>query len=134
VITEKESRYLLKIYESYLQGMSSVGPQYMAEEMYVKRPSAYEVLQKLAKKGLLAKRRGKYSLTEDGIRLAEKILRSHRIIETMLYRAGVDLEKACECATKIQDKVDDDIIDKLCAYLGYPKTCPHGRPIPEVKK
>jgi len=134
VLTEKESRYLMEIYESYLKGMSYVGPQYIAERMNVKRPSAYEALQKLLKKGILKNEHGKYIITEEGMHVAKRILRTHRIIETMLYRAGVELDKACECASRIQNEFTEDMIEKICEYLGYPKHCPHGKPIPEVKK
>ncbi len=134
MLTARESRYLMEIYESYLEGVTYIGPQYIARRMNVKRPSAYEVLQKLLKKGVVENTHGKYRLTREGIHLAERILRTHRIIETMLYRAGVELEKACEQANRIQNEFSDDVIERICEYLGNPKTCPHGKPIPEVKR
>ncbi len=133
MLTVQESRYLLEIYESYMEGVSSVGPQYLALRMNVKRPSAYEVLQKLLRKGMLKKKHGKYMLTSEGMNCARRIIRSHRIIETMLYRAGIELDKACEYATRIQNEFEEDAVEKICKYLGNPKTCPHGKPIPEVE-
>ena len=123
-------KYLVKIYEDYIKDVKSIGPKNLAEEMGVKRPTAYEYIQKLVDDGYLAKIGKLYSLTDKGIKKARRLLRNHRIIETMLYSAGVELDVACKCASKIQDVVDDSVVDKICVYLGNPKKCPHGRPIP----
>ena len=130
MLTEVESRYLIAIYEEHLSGYDAVGPKRLAERMQVKRPTAYEMLNKLRAKGMIERRNGKYSLTENGMEIAKKVIRSHRIIETLLYNAGVELEKACKMAYKIQTEFEDDVIDILCEYLGNPKKCPHGKPIP----
>ena len=132
VLTESEARYLLEIYEAHESGVGYVGPQYLARRLKVKRPTAYEMLQSLVRKGALQGTKGKYCITPAGIEMARRILRNHRIIETMLYRAGVDLETACKCASRIQNEIEDEIIEKLREYLGNPDKCPHGRPIPQV--
>ncbi len=134
VFTEAESRYIMAIYDSYNRGVCEFGPKYIANIMNVKRPTAYEMLNRLKNKGILAKCGKKYKFTEEGLSMARKIIRTHRIIETMLYRAGVELERACSVASRIQMGVDEDVVDTLCHYLGDPKRCPHGRPIPEVDK
>jgi len=118
------------IYESYLNGVEDIGPKGLADMMNVKRPTAYEMLSKLRGKGVVEKRGGRYFLTDKGVILARRIIRNHRIIETLLYQAGVDLEKACRMAYRIQTELEDDVIDALCEYLGNPKKCPHGKPIP----
>ncbi len=129
-MSESSYRYLVKIYEDYTKNVKSIGPKNLADEMGVKRPTAYEYIQKLVNEGYLLKVGRFYSLTDKGIEKARRILRNHRIIETMLYRAGVELEEACKCASKIQCIVNDDVVEKICDYLGNPKKCPHGRPIP----
>ncbi len=131
MITEVEGKYLMAIYEAMRNGIESIGPKKMAEMMNVKRPTAYEVLTKLANMGYLSKEKGKYKLTEKGIILAQRVVRNHRIIETMLYRIGVDLNRACNIASRIQVDIEDDVVELICNYLGNPKECPHGRPIPE---
>ncbi len=130
MITEVESRYLIAMYEEHLNGNEEIGPKRLAERMRVARPTAYEMLNKLRGKGMVTKRDGRYSLTEEGMVFARKIIRNHRIIETLLYSTGVDLEKACRMAYKLQTEFEDDVIDIICEYLGNPKKCPHGRPIP----
>ena len=121
----------MAIYEASRNGIEYIGPKKMAEMMNVKRPTAYEVLAKLANMGYLTKEKGKYKLTEKGIILAQRVVRNHRIIETMLYRIGVDLNRACSIASRIQLDIEDDVVEIICNYLGNPKECPHGRPIPE---
>ena len=130
MLTEVESRYLMAIYEEFLSGNEAIGPKHLAERMQVKRPTAYEMLNKLRSKGIVCRMGGRYSLTDEGIALARKIIRNHRIIETLLYEAGVELDKACRMAYRIQTELEDDVIDVLCEYLGNPKKCPHGKPIP----
>ncbi len=131
MITEVEGRYLMALYECRVNGTEEVGPKLMADIMGVKRPTAYEMLNKLADKGFVNKKRGKYSLSESGIVMARRITRNHRIIETMLYNFGVELERACSIASRIQVDIDDDVVETICNSLGNPKECPHGRPIPE---
>ena len=124
-------RYLVKAYEIQSDGRI-ITPKSLAATLSVSRPTAFEYLQKFVAGGL-AKKIGKaYKLTDRGIKEAMKILRNHRIIETLLYRNGVDLERACECAYRIQGMVDDDIVEKIFVSIGCPKVCPHGRVIPNV--
>ncbi len=130
MITGVESRYLIAMYEERINGNEELGPKYLAERMNVTRPTAYEMLNKLRNKGMVSRRNGKYSLTEEGILFARKMIRTHRIIETLLYNAGVDLERACSMAYRLQTEFEDDVIDTICEYLGNPKKCPHGKPIP----
>jgi DtxR family Mn-dependent transcriptional regulator len=132
MITDVEAKYLMALYEMSMKGEEFVGPKKMAEIMNVKRPTAYEVLNKLASHGFVNKKDGKYGLTENGKIIAQRVIRNHRVIETLLYNIGVELERACSIASRIQVELDDDVVDLLCNYLGNPKECPHGRPIPEV--
>ncbi len=132
MLTESEVRYLLEIYDAHENGKEYVGPQYLATRLKVKRPTAYQMLQSLVKKGALRGVKGKYCITTIGVEMARRILRNHRIIETMLYRAGVDLETACRCASRIQNEMEDEVVEKLWEYLGNPEKCPHGRLIPQV--
>ncbi len=134
MLTERESRYVIVIYDSYLRGIKEVGPKYVAELMKVKRPTAYEMLNRLREKNVLERNEGRYKFTEKGLLMARRIIRNHRVIETMLYRAGIELERACELASRIQGELDDDSVEVICRYLGNPRECPHGRPIPEVNE
>ncbi len=129
MLSESSYRYLLRIYE-LIGKEGSITPKRLGDEMHVQRPTAYEYIKKLEAAGILLKRNHEYSLTERGLRVAMEILRKHRVIETMLYRNGVDIDNACQLATKIQFEIDDVTVEKIYVNLGSPKCCPHGRPIP----
>ncbi len=124
-------KYLIKAYEIVKSG-GSVTPKSLGEALGVSRPTAFEYIQKFVKIGFVVKIGKGYSLTERGKREAKRFIRKHRIIETLLYRNGVDLEKACECAYRIQGAIDDDVVEKIFVSIGCPKFCPHGREIPDA--
>ncbi len=127
MLSEAAGRYLLKIYEMN----SPITPKTLAEKMGVSRPTAFETIKKLEKCGFLEKEGKKYQLTDKGEHEAKRLIRNHRIIETLLYNTGIDLSEACACATKIQGLIEDSIVEKIGDYLGNPKFCPHGKPIPK---
>jgi len=130
MLSEAACRYIVAIYEQ----LPETTPNLLAKLMHVSRPTAFETIKKLEQLGLIEKHEHTYRLTNKGIETAEQIIRSHRILETLLYQAGVELEEACKCATRIQGIVAPDIVDKIDKYLGTPASCPHGRPIPREAK
>jgi len=70
-------------------------------------------------------------LTSSGKREAEKIIRSHRLIETFLKEV-FKLEEPLlhNEAEKLEHSISDHLIGKIDEYLGYPSTDPHGSKIP----
>lgn len=101
----------------------------IARELRVSAPSALRELSRLERKGLIAKRKPVYLLTEKGRSVAEGVVRKHRVLERFLtdvlsadpYKAHVlahELEHAREFA---------EIAD---AHIGKPSFCPHGNPVP----
>ena len=129
MLSETAYRYLLKTYEISQAGIC-ITPKILGNEMNVKRSTAYEFIKKLEAAGCLIKHGHEYPITDTGIKEAKYMLRRHRVIETLLYRTGVDADNACAIATRIQSQIDDITINKIYNYLGNPKCCPHGRPIP----
>lgn len=127
------SRYLKCAYEMSKGGVK-ITPKNLAERMEVRRPTAFEFIKKMESQGYLRREGREYVLTDLGELHAERILRNHRIIETLLYRAGVKLEEACNLASMIEDSISDEEVECICEYLGDPKTCPHGYPIPRGEK
>jgi DtxR family Mn-dependent transcriptional regulator len=72
-------------------------------------------------------------LTRSGNRLALRMLRRHRLIESFLSRT-LDLtwDQVHEEAEHIEHAVSDLLIDRIDAFLGHPATDPHGDPIPRA--
>src|SRR5438874_3285156 len=71
-------------------------------------------------------------LTERGRQRAADIIRRHRLAER-LFTDSLALESESEIeqqACKFEHILSPEATDKICTFLGHPKTCPHGAPIP----
>src|SRR6266480_2483328 len=71
-------------------------------------------------------------LTERGRQRAADIIRRHRLAER-LFTDSLALESESEIeqqACKFEHILSTEATDKICTFLGHPKTCPHGAPIP----
>jgi DtxR family transcriptional regulator, Mn-dependent transcriptional regulator len=76
-------------------------------------------------------RRKEIELTAKGRRMAEAIVRRHRIMERWLTDGlGLDWVTADEEAARLDYAVSDVVEKRLYEVLGRPATCPHGNPIP----
>jgi len=70
-------------------------------------------------------------LTETGRALALRVLRRHRLIELFLVRTlELTWDEVHEEAEHMEHAVSDLLVDRIDAFLGYPKVDPHGDPIP----
>jgi DtxR family Mn-dependent transcriptional regulator len=75
--------------------------------------------------------RKEIELTPRGRRMAESIVRRHRIMERWLTDGlGLDWVTADEEAARLEHAVSDVVEKRLYEVLGRPATCPHGNPIP----
>ncbi len=71
-------------------------------------------------------------LTPRGHKRAADIIRRHRLAERLFTDSlAMDSETEIEQqACKFEHILSAEATDKICAFLGHPKTCPHGSPIP----
>ena len=71
-------------------------------------------------------------LTPRGQKRAADIIRRHRLAERLFTDSlAMDSETEIEQqACKFEHILSAEATDKICAFLGHPKTCPHGSPIP----
>ena len=70
--------------------------------------------------------------TEPGRQRAAAIIRRHRLAER-LFTETLRIENEAEIeqqACKFEHILSLEATDRICAFLGHPKTCPHGSPIP----
>jgi DtxR family Mn-dependent transcriptional regulator len=73
-------------------------------------------------------------LTEKGFALGQVIVRRHRLAECLLCDIlRVPDAEAEEAACEFEHILRPGLEDRICALLGHPLTCPHGRPIPRGK-
>jgi Mn-dependent DtxR family transcriptional regulator len=102
----------------------------VAFRMKVTSPTALQFLGKLVEADLIEKGPSGYKLTVSGLEYFNGATREHRIFETLLVRNGLPLEDACEVSSSLTGKVNETVLENLCAHMSHPDKCPHGRPIP----
>ena len=71
-------------------------------------------------------------LTVRGRQRAADIIRRHRLAER-LFTDSLSLDSESEIeqqACKFEHILSQEATAKICAFLGHPRTCPHGAPIP----
>jgi putative ABC transport system ATP-binding protein len=71
-------------------------------------------------------------LTQRGRQRAADIIRRHRLAERLFTDSlALDSESEIEQqACKFEHILSHEATDKICTFLGHPRTCPHGAPIP----
>ena len=72
------------------------------------------------------------TLTPRGRSRAGSIIRRHRLAERLFTDSlAMDSESEIEQqACKFEHILSPGATDKICSFLGHPRTCPHGAPIP----
>jgi DtxR family Mn-dependent transcriptional regulator len=103
----------------------------IAERLMVSRPAVSEMVKRLDSEGLVAMRDGTISLTVDGERLAQRVVRRHRLAERFLTDIlGLSWADAHQEAGKWEHVISTPVEQAIIRVLGDPTTCPHGNPIP----
>lgn len=131
--TSTEQDYIKHIY--HLQDESSlVTTNELAAGLNTRPASVTDMLKKLKAKELLTYERYRgFRLSEDGNKVALGIIRRHRLWEFFLSeKLQFSWNEVHEVAEELEHITHEKLIEKLDAYLGYPKFDPHGDPIPDV--
>ena len=70
-------------------------------------------------------------LTERGKSRARDVVRRHRLAERLFKDTfRIDDHEAHTQACKFEHIISPELDERICSFLGHPKTCPHGNPIP----
>jgi DtxR family Mn-dependent transcriptional regulator len=106
----------------------------LAARLGLAASSVTEMVKKLVAQGLVAHEPyGAVELTEDGVALAVRMVRRHRLIETWLVRSmGFGWDEVHDEAEVLEHAISDRLLDALDAQLGHPTSDPHGDPIPSA--
>jgi DtxR family Mn-dependent transcriptional regulator len=103
----------------------------IAERLLVSRPAVSEMIKRLEHDGLVRVDHGRIDLTAEGLRLAERVVRRHRLAERFLTdMLGLSWAVAHKEAGKWEHVISDEVEAAIVRVLGEPTTCPHGNPIP----
>lgn len=127
-----EENYIKAIYHLQ-QTEGNVTTNELAAELKTKAASVTDMLKKLKAKKLLnyEKYQG-FRLSAEGRRLALGIVRKHRLWEYFLVeKLQFGWDEVHEVAEELEHVSSKKLVDKLDAYLDYPKFDPHGDPIPD---
>ena len=132
-LTRSVEDYLKTIYHLSLKG-APAGTSDIAHALELSPPSVSGMVKRLAEQGLLehAPYKG-VELTGAGRRLALRMVRRHRVLETYLVEfLGYDWDTVHEEAERLEHAVSDPLIERMAAALGHPQVDPHGDPIPKA--
>lgn len=115
------------------QGEGTVSTNDLAAELHTKAASVTDMLKKLKAKKLLSYERYKgVRLSVEGKKLALAIVRKHRLWEYFLVDTlQFGWDEVHEVAEELEHISSKKLVEKLDAFLGYPKFDPHGDPIPD---
>ncbi len=102
----------------------------IAERLGVSRPAVSEMIRRMETEGLITLN-DHIVLTPQGVALAERIVRRHRLAERFLTDVlGLSWADAHGEAGKWEHVISESVETALARVLGEPTTCPHGNPIP----
>lgn len=89
------------------------------------------VVARLGDLGLLEVGNGQVSLTPQGQNRARGIVRRRRLAERLFTDTfSIANGEANSSACKFEHIISPELDQRICKFLGHPKTCPHGNPIP----
>ena len=131
--SQAEENYLKCIYALEMEQGEEVSTNLIASRIHTKASSVTDMLKKLSSKNLVVyKKYQGVKLTEDGQKTALRVVRKHRLWECFLVqKLGLQWDEVHEIAEQLEHIESDILIDKLDAFLRFPKTDPHGDPIPD---
>ena len=131
VVTVQSEEFLESIYR--LQQREGVArTSELVKLLKVVPGTVTNTVERLEKKGLVVHEayRG-VKLTDEGRNIALKVLRRHRLSERLLAdMLHMDWNQVHEAACRLEHGVTDEVAKNIEKALGWPRTCPHGNPIP----
>ena len=105
----------------------------LANELQTRAASVTDMLKKLKTQKLLLYEKYKgFKLSHEGKKVAVQIIRKHRLWEYFLVeKLRFGWEEVHEMAEELEHISSKKLVDRLDEFLGFPKTDPHGDPIPD---
>ncbi len=134
MISHTEENYLKVLYNlTLINGEATVNE--ISKELGIKMPTVNSMMKKLAEKGFVIYESYKpLKLTSKGKKEAALIIRKHRLTEMFLVqKMAFGWEEVHKIAEQIEHIQSPDFFNKMDELLGYPKTDPHGSPIPDAQ-
>ena len=123
--------YLRTIYELVEEGIVPLRAR-IAERLHQSGPTVSQTVARMERDGLLTVEGDRHlELTEEGRRLATRVMRKHRLAERLLTDViGLDWELVHEEACRWEHVISETVERRLLEILDHPTESPYGNPIP----
>ena len=123
--------YLRTIYELVEEGIVPLRAR-IAERLHQSGPTVSQTVARMERDGLLTVEGDRHlELTEEGSRLATRVMRKHRLAERLLIDViGLDWELVHEEACRWEHVMSETVERRLLEILDHPTESPYGNPIP----
>lgn len=123
--------YLRTIYELVEEGIVPLRAR-IAERLHQSGPTVSQTVARMERDGLLTIQGDRHlELTEEGLRLATRVMRKHRLAERLLTDViGLDWELVHEEACRWEHVMSETVERRLLELLDHPTESPYGNPIP----
>lgn len=131
--TLSEENYLKAIWKLVENSGVTVSTNEIAASVQTSPASVTDMLKKLADKKLISYQRYRgVTLSVKGRSVAIEVVRKHRLWEVFLVQQlGFKWDEVHDIAEQLEHIRSNELTEKLDKYLGFPKTDPHGDPIPD---
>lgn len=122
--------YLEAVHELEEEGVAAIQAR-LADRLGHAPPTVSAMVARLRSDGYLAPHGRTLTLTPKGKKVAQGVVRKHRLAERLLTDViGLAWHKTHIEACRWEHVISDEVEDLLVELLGHPATCPHGNPIP----
>jgi DtxR family Mn-dependent transcriptional regulator len=132
-MSQSESRemYLKTIYE-LKHDHEPVAISSVARRLGVSAVSASEMIKVLAEDGFVDHQPYKgVTLTKSGCERALRVVRRQRLWGRFLTdHLNIPWDQVYDLACRLEHATDDTVTEAMAEFLGHPRICPHGNPIP----
>jgi DtxR family Mn-dependent transcriptional regulator len=123
--------YLRTIYELVEEGIVPLRAR-IAERLHQSGPTVSQTVARMERDGLVTVEGDRHlELTEQGMDLAIRVMRKHRLAERLLVDViGLDWELVHAEACRWEHVMSESVERRLLELLGNPTESPYGNPIP----
>jgi len=123
--------YLRTVFELQEEGIVPLRAR-IAERLHQSGPTVSQTVARMERDGLLTVEGDRHlELTDEGHRLATRVMRKHRLAERLLTDViGLDWELVHAEACRWEHVMSETVERRLVELLGHPTESPYGNPIP----
>ncbi len=127
--------YLRTVYELVEEGIVPLRAR-IAERLHQSGPTVSQTVARMERDGLLTVEGDRHlELTEEGVRLAVRVMRKHRLAERLLIDViGLEWELVHAEACRWEHVMSETVERRLVELLGHPTESPYGTPIPGLSE